>query len=69
MSDGRTEACGGADNEQDGCGIVFPRQSPEAPLCSLCRKLLNANSPNEKALILVSVAFSLLFMQWQGIVG
>jgi hypothetical protein len=33
------QPCGGADNDHDGCGVIFPQMSPEALLCQLCKKL------------------------------
>jgi len=33
------QPCGGPDNDHDGCGVTFPRMSPETLLCQLCKKL------------------------------
>lgn len=63
MSDHRTQPCGGTDNENDGCGIVFPRLSPAATLCGHCRKLLDARTPTDKESIIVSIAVSIPFIK------
>ena len=34
-----TDPCGGADNEGDGCGVVFPNMAHGGLHCSLCKKL------------------------------
>jgi hypothetical protein len=34
-----TDACGGADNEHDGCGVVFPQMAHGTIHCPLCKKL------------------------------
>jgi hypothetical protein len=34
-----SDPCGGADNEGDGCGVVFPNMAPGGSHCSLCKKL------------------------------
>jgi hypothetical protein len=32
-------ACGGLDNVDDGCGMVFPRRTSTECHCPLCKKL------------------------------
>jgi len=34
-----TDPCGGLDNEDDGCGMVFPCRTLTGSHCPLCKKL------------------------------
>ena len=47
------QPCGGPDNEADGCGMTFPRMSPESILCPWCKKLMNAVTEVDKERIQV----------------
>jgi len=31
--------CGGFENENDGCGVTFPRMATHVSHCALCKKL------------------------------
>jgi hypothetical protein len=33
------DPCGGVENENDGCGVIFPRMALDTVLCPLCKKL------------------------------
>jgi hypothetical protein len=33
------DPCGGDENENDSCGVIFPRMALDTVLCPLCKKL------------------------------
>ena len=47
------QPCSGLDNMADSCGMAFPRMPPDSPLCSWCKKLMNAITEVEKEKIQV----------------
>ena len=41
------DPCGGVENENDGCGVIFPRMPLDTIHCSLCKKLKAPNLSRE----------------------
>jgi hypothetical protein len=42
-----SDPCGGVENENDGCGVIFPRMALGALICSLCKKFKVPNLSQE----------------------
>lgn len=52
------DACGGHDNEGDGCGVVFPRMPAGGMHCAQCKKLkAPGQTPEAIAGLLVSLTY------------
>jgi hypothetical protein len=59
------DPCGGVENENDGCGVIFPRMALDTVICPLCKKLKVPNLSQEALATLQVTPNVLPLLAWQ----